>query len=141
MYTSIALAGRRVMADADLVVGVLPPKWFARNLHDPTVVGLELHAVRQVVANQVDSDYATLAHETGHVFGELDDYDFNINTPKIGHRIDAPGYWVSKSRAIAPGSRTIYYSFMGASDAASQFWVDKDTYMDLLNALQNGVIP
>jgi hypothetical protein len=138
MYSSIALAGRRIMPDADLVIGVLPPKWFARNLNDPTVVGLELHAVRAVVADQVDSDYATAAHETGHVFGRRDDYDFNQRPPIIGQRLDSPGYWVLKSRPIDPGARPTYYSFMGAQDAGSQYWVDRDTYLSIMQALQDG---
>ena len=138
MYTSVALAGQRVVGDADLVVGVLPPRWFARNLNEPNTVGLELHAVRQVVANQVDSDYATLAHEAGHVYGRNDDYNFDINPPKIGNRLDSPGYWVLKARPIDPAARPVFYSFMGASDAASQYWIDRTTYMALLSRMQRG---
>jgi hypothetical protein len=138
MYTSIALAGQRVRGDADLVVGVLPPRWFARNLNEPNTVGLELHAVRQVVANQVDSDYATLAHEAGHVFGRNDDYDFDTNPPKIGSRLDSPGFWVLKNRPIDPAAKPVFYSFMGASDAGSQYWVDRTTYMTLLARMQRG---
>jgi hypothetical protein len=125
MYSSIALAGQRLMPDTDLVVGVLPPKWFARNLNDPTVVGLELQAVRQAVANQVDTDYATLAHEAGHVFGRVDDYDFNLNPPK----------------AISPTGKPVYFSFMGASDPTSQYWVDKSTYLAIMQTLQSGTLP
>lgn len=141
MYSSIALAGLREMPDADLVVGVLPPRWFARNLNDPTVVGLELQAVRQAVANQVDSDYATLAHEAGHVFGLLDDYDFNLNPPKIGDPLDEPGYWLSQAKAINPNDRPTYYSFMGASDPSSQYWVDRNTYMAIMQTLESGFLP
>jgi hypothetical protein len=141
MYSSIALAGQREMPDTDLVVGVLPPKWFARNLNDPTVVGLELQAVRQAVANQVDTDYATLAHEAGHIFGRVDDYDFNLNPPKIGNRLDAPGFWFSKSKAVSPTGKPVYFSFMGASDAASQYWVDKSTYLAIMQTLQSGTLP
>ena len=138
MYTSIALAGQRVLGDVDLVVGVLPPRWFARNLNEPNTVGLELHAVRQVVANQVDSDYATLAHEAGHVYGRNDDYNFDPNPPKIGNRLDSPGYWVLKGRPIDPAANPVFYSFMGASDAGSQYWVDRTTYMALLARMQRG---
>lgn len=141
MYSSIALAGLREMPDADLVVGVLPPRWFARNLNDPTVVGLELQAVRQAVANQVDSDYATLAHEAGHVFGLLDDYDFNLTPPKIGDLLDEPGYWMSKTKVINPNERPTYYSFMGASDPSSQYWVDKSTYLAIMQTLESGTLP
>jgi hypothetical protein len=141
MYTSMAVAGRMVMPDADLVVGVLPPKWFARNLNEPNTVGLEVHAVRQVVAAQVDADYATLAHEVGHVFGREDEYDFSANPPRIGNRIDAPGYWVSKSEPIYPDGRTVYYSFMGASDRRSRYWVDRSTYLAILEVLQRGSLP
>lgn len=138
MYTSIALAGQRIMGDADLVVGVLPPRWFARNLNEPNTVGLELHAVRQVVANQADSDYATLAHEAGHVYGRNDDYNFDINPPKIGNMLDSPGFWVLKNRPIDPAARPVFYSFMGASDANSQYWVDRNTYTFLLQRMQRG---
>jgi hypothetical protein len=138
MYTSIALAGQRIMGDADLVVGVLPPRWFARNLNEPNTVGLELHAVRQVVANQVDSDYATLAHEAGHVYGRNDDYNFDINPPKIGNRLDSPGFWVLKNRPIDPAAKPVFYSFMGAQDANSQYWIDRTTYMTLLSRMQRG---
>jgi hypothetical protein len=141
MYSSIAIAGRSAMPDTDLVVGVLPPKWFARNLNDPTVVGLELQAVKAAVANQVDSDYATLAHEAGHVFGRVDDYDFSLNPAKIGNRLDEPGYWRSKSKAINPSAKPIYYSFMGASDASSQYWIDKSTYMAIMQTLESGTLP
>jgi hypothetical protein len=138
MYTSIALAGQRIMGDADLVVGVLPPRWFARNLNEPNTVGLELHAVKQVVANQVDSDYATLAHEAGHVYGRNDDYNFDINPPKIGNRLDVPGFWVLKNRPIDPAATPVFYSFMGASDANSAYWIDRATYTTLLGRMQRG---
>jgi hypothetical protein len=138
MYTSIALAGQRILGDVDLVVGVLPPRWFARNLNEPNVVGLEIHAIRQVVAVQSDSDYATLAHEAGHVFGRIDDYNFDFNPPKIGNRLDSPGYWVLKGRPIDPAAKPTFYSFMGASDAGSQYWVDRATFMALLTRMQDG---
>jgi hypothetical protein len=138
MYSSIAVAGRQIVPSADLVVGILPPRWFARNLKDPSVVGLELHAVRAVVADQVDSDYATLAHETGHVFGRQDDYDFNQRPPKIGNRLDAAGYWASKGQVVMPGNQPVYYSFMGAQDAGSQAWVDRATYLAILQMLESG---
>jgi hypothetical protein len=138
MYSSVAIAGRRVMPDADLVVGVLPPKWFARNLNEPNTVGLELHTVRAVVSTQVDSDYATLAHEAGHVFNLTDEYDFSVNPPRIGNRIDVPGYWIAKSTQIRPGGTPVYYSFMGASDRGSQYWVDRNTYLAILQTLQSG---
>jgi len=138
LYSSVAIAGHRVMPNADLIVGVLPPNWYARVLNDPNTVGLELNAVNSVVSTQVNSDYATLAHETGHIFGRFDDYDFSSNPAKIGNRVDAPGYWVAKSRPISPSTRPIYYSFMGASDASSQYWVNKETYLAILQTLQSG---
>jgi hypothetical protein len=141
MYSSIALEGRRQMPDTDLVVGVLPPKWFARNLNDPNTVGLELQAVREAVANQVDSDYATLAHETGHVFGLVDDYDFSLNPPRIGNHLDEPGYWLTKSKYIITTAKPVYYSFMAASDPSAQYWVDSSTYRAILQTLQSGTLP
>jgi hypothetical protein len=137
MYSGMGVAGRRVMPDADLVVGVLPPGWYARNLNEPNTVGLELHTVRGIVSSQVDADYATLAHEAGHVMNRRDEYNFSIVPPTIGARLDAPGYWIGKSRPIDPGARPTYYSFMGAQDANSQYWVNKDTYMSILRQLQN----
>jgi hypothetical protein len=141
MYSAVAIAGRRIMPNADLVVGVLPPRWFARAFNDPTTVGFELNAVNSVVSTQVDSDYATLAHETGHHFGRIDDYNFDVSPPKIGNRIDVSGYWIARARQVNPWDRPVYYSFMGASDAKSQYWVDKSTYLAILQALQNGVGP
>ena len=85
-----------------------------------------------------DDDYATAAHETGHVFGRFDDYDMNLNPPKVGNRIDDPGYWVTRSLPVNPFSRTTYYSFMGASDPGSQYWVDRATYLAILQSLQSG---
>ncbi|HUS13492.1 MAG TPA: hypothetical protein VM536_00560 [Chloroflexia bacterium] len=141
LYSSLVLAGRRQQPDADLVVGVLPPKWYARVLNDPAVVGLELNVVKAAVSSQVDSDYATLAHEAGHIFGRFDDYDFGRKPPLIGTRIDAPGYWVAKGRPITPADKQAFYSFMGASDARSQYWVDRDTYLSILEMLQSGAAP
>ncbi|MEO6458794.1 MAG: hypothetical protein ABIO92_11075 [Chloroflexia bacterium] len=141
MYSSIAAAGHRIMPDADLVVGVLPPKWYARNLNEPNVIGLELHAVRSIVSSQVDAGSSTLAHETGHVFGLVDDYNFDINPPKIGNRINVPGYWLANSLQIGTGGKPVYYSFMGAEDAGSRYWVDRDTYMAILQRLQSGTGP
>jgi hypothetical protein len=141
LYSGIALAGRQQHPDTDLVVGVLPPKWYARILNDPTVVGLELNVVRSAVSNQVDSDYSTLAHEAGHVFGRVDDYDFTRKPPVIGNRLDEPGYWIAKGRPIAPSAKQAFYSFMGASDARSQYWVDRATYLAILQLLQSGTAP
>jgi len=138
MYASIAAAGHRLMPDADLVVGVLPPKWYATNLNDPAVVGLELHAVQSIVSSQVNAGSSTLAHEAGHIFGLLDDYNFDINPPKIGNRINVPGYWLARSLQISTGGNPAYYSFMGAEDAASRYWVDRDSYMAILQTLQSG---
>ncbi len=136
MYSSIAAAGRRLMRDADLVVGVLPPGWFARNLNEPKTVGLELQAVNAVISSQVDADYATVAHEVGHIMGRNDEYDLRLKPPRIGNLIDAGGYWVARSMPINPGGGT-YYSFMGAQDAGSQYWVNRDTYVAILQALAN----
>jgi len=141
MYASIAAAGHRIMPDADLVVGVLPPKWYARNLNDPAVIGLELHAVRSIVSSQVDAGSSTLAHEIGHVFGRVDEYNFDINPPKIGNRINVPGYWLTNSLQIGTTGKPVYYSFMGAEDAGSRYWVDRDTYMAILQKLQSGAGP
>jgi hypothetical protein len=141
MYTAVALAGRRVMGNADTVVGVLPPRWFARNLNEPNTVGLEFHAVKRAVAVQVTSDYATVAHEIGHVFRQEDDYDFSRNPPRIGNRIDATGFWVGGNQVMSPAGPPVYYSFMGASDAGSQYWVDTQTYLEILGILQGGRLP
>ena len=129
------------MPDADLVVGVLPPRWYAINLNDPTVLGLELHAVRSVVSSQVNAGSSTLAHEIGHTFGLLDEYNFDVSPPKIGNRINVPGYWLAKSLQIGTGGNPIYYSFMGAEDAASRYWVDRNSYMAILQKLQSGAGP
>jgi hypothetical protein len=138
MYDSIAAAGHRAMPDADLVVGVLPPKWYARNLNDPAVLGLELQAVPSIVSSQVNAGSSTLAHEVGHVFGLLDDYNFDVNPPRIGTRINVPGYWLARSLQIGTSGKPVYYSFMGAEDAASRYWVDRDSYMAILQTLQSG---
>jgi hypothetical protein len=119
-------------------VGVLPPRWFARNLNEPKTVGLELHAVPQVIASQVDADHATVAHEVGHIYGLRDEYDLRRRPPWIGNPIDAPGYWFGRSLPVAPGGNPVYYSFMGASDARSQYWVNKPTYLWILDRLQGG---
>lgn len=81
MYSAVALAGRRAMSNADIVVGVLPPNWFGRYLNEPETVGLEFHSVKHIVTAQVNSDYATLAHEVGHIFRQDDEYNFNVNPP------------------------------------------------------------
>jgi hypothetical protein len=141
MYDSIAAAGHRAMPDADMVVGVLPPRWYAVNLNDPAVLGLELHAVPSIVSSQVNAGSSTLAHEVGHVFGLFDDYNFDVNPPKIGNRINVPGYWLAKSLQIGTGGKPVYYSFMGAEDAASRYWVDRDSYLAILQILQNGTGP
>ena len=137
-YAAIAVTGRQVLPDADLVIGVLPPGWFGRNLHSPRVVGLEVHAVRATAAVQAGADHATTAHEVGHLFGRTDEYDLNAKPPRVGNRIDAPGYWITRGQAIQPGTNPVYYSFMGAQDASSQSWVDRATYLAILQTLQSG---
>lgn len=141
MYSAIALAGRRAMGNADIVVGVLPPNWFARNLNEPNTVGLEFHSVKHIVTAQSNSDYATMAHEVGHIFRQEDEYNFNVNPPIIGNRIDVPGYRVRTGQPITPNTSPIYYSFMAASDPRSEYWIDLGTYIEILNLMQSGALP
>ena len=72
------------------------------------------------------------------MFGRLDDYDFNRQPPKVGNRIDDPGYWVANGQPISPTGGPTTYSFMGASDPGSQYWVDTPTYLAILQMLESG---
>ena len=138
MYAGIALAGRRLKPDADVVIGILPPQWFAKNMKSPGTVGMELHAVRATVVDQVDSDYATASHELGHVYGRPDDYDFTKNPPKIGNPIDADGFWVEKKQPRSLTHRPAYLSFMAGGSEGTDFWVDTRTYKAIFDLLVQG---
>ncbi len=152
MYAGIGVAGRRYAPDANAVVGVLPPDWFAQHMNSANTLGLELQNVKGIVTSQITPhflNYQVAAHEIGHTFGLLDDYNFGINPPRNGWIIDSDGFWLNKPSAVqTPHYYAIddtssqlggYISFMGA--AGAPIWVDKCTYEYLSDAISSGQQP
>ena len=152
MYAGIGVAGRRYAPDANAVVGVLPPDWFAQHMNSANTLGLELQNVKGAVTSQITPhflNYQVAAHEIGHTFGLLDDYNFGISPPRNGWIIDSDGFWLNKPAAVqTPHYYAIddtssqlggYISFMGA--AGAPIWVDKCTYEYLRDAIGSGQQP
>lgn len=146
MYAGVGVAGRRYQPDATAVVGVLPPEWFAKHMNSANTLGLELQNVKGAVTSQITPhflNYQVAAHEIGHTFGLLDDYNFGISPPRNGWIIDRDGYWPNKPAAVqTPHYYAVddtssqlggYISFMGA--AGAPIWVDKCTYEFLRDAI------
>ncbi len=150
MYASIGVTGRRYMPDATIVVGVMPPGWFGKHLKSANTLGLELHNVKGAVTSQVTVDflnYQVAAHEIGHTFGLLDDYNHGIDPPRDGWVIDSDGFWLNKPTDVQtphyygvndtdPQFGVGYISFMGA--AGGPIWVDKCTFEYLRDAIKGG---
>ncbi|PZR94963.1 MAG: hypothetical protein DLM69_11990 [Candidatus Chloroheliales bacterium] len=152
MYAGVGVAGRRYEPNATAVVGVLPPGWFAKHMNSANTLGLELQNVKGAVTSMITPhflNYQVAAHEIGHTFGLLDDYNFGISPPRNGWIIDSDGFWLNKPAAVkTPHYYAVddtssqlggYISFMGA--AGAPIWVDKCTYEYLRDAISSGKEP
>lgn len=150
MYASAGVAGRRYMADATVVVAVLPPGWFGKHMNSDNTLGLELGNIKGIVTSQVTPNYLNYqvaAHEIGHTYGLLDDYNFGVDPPRNAWYIDSDGYWQNvpanlsreddKKKLRAVNDNSVigggYYSFMGA--AGGVIWVNTCTFNYLREAI------
>ncbi len=155
MYASVGVVGRntvghsgKTMPDATIVVGVLPPKWFADHMKSPTTAGLEITSIKGTVTSAILNYIAVAGHEMGHTYGLLDDYDASKN--KVGNPLDDNGYWVNmpnndnslpdlKGRPALIQSNfkdadgEPYYGFMAAVN--DNPWVDSATWRFIRDAI------
>lgn len=153
MYASVGVAGRRYDPNANAVVGVLPPGWFGTHMKSQNTLGLELTSIKGAVTSQITPgflNYQVAAHEIGHTYGLLDDYNFGVSPPRNGWFIDSDGYWPNKPDSVqTPHYYAVddtstselggFISFMGA--AGAPIWVDKCTFEYLRDAISSGKEP
>lgn len=128
LYATIAIAGRRLKPDATLVVGVLPPGWFAAHGKRGTL-GMALRDVKGTVTGQYAvTDPTTSAHELAHLYWLYEDYDYAIDPPRPFTWLDRSGYYVEPKlpQEISNSKKIPTFLSAGAPDQA--YWVDSRTY-------------
>lgn len=131
LYASISLAARRRSPDATLVVGVLPPGWFAKH-GSPSTLGMALNDVTgTVTAQYVLSDASTSAHELAHLYWLYEDYDYAVDPARPFTWLDRPGFFVLHKEFLDPTSKQIA-TFLSSYAPDKPFWVDTRTYEYLL---------
>ena len=130
------LEGWAKMGMADIVIGVVPPGWFAANAegsYAEDAVGLGRHGGHAsiVEARLPESVGYTVAHEIAHNLGwvksgfELEDK----NHPNHLQELFADGYWVTQRREVK-GMENMYWI-----EPAVDKWIITDSYDYLMNAL------
>lgn len=131
LYASISLAARRRSPGATLVVGVLPPGWFAK--HGATgTLGLALSDVTGTVTTQyVLSDASTSAHELAHLYWLYEDYDYSIDPARPFTWIDRPAFFVQRDEFLDPTTQQVP-TFLSSYAPDKPFWVDTRAYEYLM---------
>ncbi|MBI4674233.1 MAG: hypothetical protein HY741_21525 [Chloroflexi bacterium] len=128
LYATISLAARRLKPDATLVVGVLPPGWFAAH-GKRGALGMALRDVKGTVTGQYAvTDPTTSAHELAHLYWLYEDYDYSIDPPRPFTWLDRSGYFVEAKlpEEISPDKKIPTFLSSGAPDQA--YWVDTRAY-------------
>lgn len=132
MYASISLAARRLKPDASLVVGVLPPGWFAAH-GKRGALGMALRDVKGTVTGQyAPTDPTTSAHELAHIFWLYEDYDYSISPGRPFTWIDRSGYFVQAQTPQEISDTKKIPTFLSAGDPEKSFWVDTRAYEYLM---------
>lgn len=132
MYATISLAGRRLKPDATIVVGVLPPGWFAAH-GKRGALGMALRDVKGTVTGQyAPTDPTTSAHELAHLFWLYEDYDYSISPSRPFTWVDRSGYFVQAQEAedVSPANKIP--TFLSSGDPEKSFWVDTRAYEYLM---------
>jgi hypothetical protein len=128
LYATISLAARRLKPDASLVVGVLPPGWFAAHGKRSTL-GLALSDVKgTVTAQYVLTDATTSAHELAHLYWLYEDYDYSIQPPRPFTWLDRSGYFVEKRTPEEISASKQIPTFLSAYAPDKPSWVDTRIY-------------
>lgn len=132
LYATISLAARRLKPDATLVVGVLPPGWFAAH-GKRGALGMALRDVKGTVTGQyAPTDPTTSAHELAHLFWLYEDYDYAVSPGRPFTWVDRSGYFVQLQlpQEVSPTKKIP--TFLSSGDPEQSFWVDTRAYEYLM---------
>lgn len=128
MYATISLAARRLKPDATMVIGVLPPGWFAAHGSRSTL-GMALADVKGTVTAQFAlTDATTSAHELAHLFWMYEDYDYSISPSRPFTWLDRSGYFVEKRVPQEISDSKKIPTFLSAYSPDAPGWVDTRIY-------------
>lgn len=132
LYATISLAARRLKPDATIVVGVLPPGWFAAHGKRGTL-GMALRDVKGTVTGQyAPTDPTTSAHELAHLFWLYEDYDYSFSPGRPFTWIDRSGYFVQAQLPQEISAAKKIPTFLSSGDPNQSFWVDTRAYEYLM---------
>jgi hypothetical protein len=132
LYATIALAARRLKSDASLIVGVLPPGWYAAH-GKRGALGMALRDVKGVVTGQyAPTDPTTSAHELAHIYWLYEDYDYAISPGRPFTWIDRSGYYVQERAPQEISDTKKIPTFLSSGDPDQSFWVDTRAYEYLM---------
>lgn len=132
MYATISLAARRLRPDATIVVGVLPPGWFAAH-GKRGALGMALRDVKGTVTGQyAPTDPTTSAHELAHLFWLYEDYDYSVSPSRPFTWIDRSGYFVQAQEPQEISDTKKIPTFLSSGDPEKSFWVDTRAYEYLM---------
>lgn len=138
LYASISIAGRRIHPDATMVVGVLPPGWFAAH-GDTQALGISLRDVKgTVTALYAFTNPIVTAHELAHLFWLYEDYDYATDPPRPFTFLDRSGYFVQEKlpEDISPSKKIP--TFLSSYSPDNPAWVDTRAYEYLMAKLTIG---
>ncbi len=132
LYATISLAARRLKPDATLVVGVLPPGWFAAH-GKRGALGMALRDVKGTVTGQyAPTDPTTSAHELAHLFWLFEDYDYAVSPGRPFTWVDRSGYFVQLQQPQEISAVKKIPTFLSSGDPEQSFWVDTRAYEYLM---------
>ena len=133
LYGGLSIAGRRYRPDATIVIGVLPPGWYAKH-GQPKMVGFALPEVKGIVTGQYETNLQPIvaAHEISHLYFAGEDYDFAVKPSRPCFQINTPGYWVPRDQDLANTARKKLCTFLSAADPKVAYWADRRIYEYLM---------
>jgi len=133
LYGGLSIAGRRYRPDATIVIGVLPPGWFAKH-GQPHMVGFALPDVRGIVTGQYEVNLPPIvaSHEISHLYFAGEDYDFAVKPNRPCFQINIPSYWVQRDQDLANTSKKKLCTFLSAADSKVAYWADQRIYEYLM---------